>query len=106
MKTKMIFAIIFLMLLAAGPTQAGGDAARGKELASMDCIDCHGEAGEGVDDAPALAGLDEAYHVEQLQAYKSGERTDEGGLMGMTVEELSEQDMADVAAYYATLEKQ
>ena len=106
MKTKMIFPIILLVLLAAGPAQAGGDAANGAELASMDCIDCHGESGEGIDDAPALAGLDEAYHVEQLQAYKSGEKTDEGGLMRMTAEELSEQDMADLAAYYASLEKQ
>jgi len=105
-KAKMIFAIILLVLLAAGPAQAGGDAASGGALASMDCIDCHGEYGEGIDDAPALAGMGEAYLVEQLQAYKSGERTDEGGIMGMTVEELSEQDMANVAAYYASLEKQ
>lgn len=102
MKAPLIICI-FIALLLAGSAQAGGDAARGEEIASMDCIDCHGESGQGDEDTPPLAGLDEAYHVEQLKAYKSGERTDEGGLMAMTVEELSEQDMADLAAYYAAM---
>ncbi|MBT8048473.1 MAG: cytochrome c [Xanthomonadales bacterium] len=97
--------LTFVFFLACGTLHAGGDAAAGEELASMDCIDCHGEDGKGGDGTPALAGMDEAYLVEQLKAYKSGERTDEGGLMAMTVEELSEQDMANLAAYYATLEK-
>jgi cytochrome c553 len=102
-KNRLMFALIFGLLLASGAALAGGDPAKGGEIASMDCIDCHGEDGKGDSDTPPLAGMDEAYHVEQLKAYKSGERTDEGGLMAMTVEELSEQDMADLAAYYATL---
>jgi cytochrome c553 len=97
--------MMLVLLLASAVAEAGGDAAAGEELASMDCVDCHGEDGKGDGEIPSLAGLDEAYHVEQLKAYKSGDRTDEGGLMFMTVEELSEQDMADLAAYYATLEK-
>ena len=99
---KLVIAFVFVLSLACGALQAGGDAAKGKEL-SENCVDCHGANGEGLDDAPAIAGMDEMKHVEALKAYKSGERVDEGEVMQMFTEELSEQDMADLAAYYATL---
>lgn len=102
MKTRLIFALILMCSLAAGSLQAGGDAARGQEL-SVDCVDCHGDDGMGDDEFPALAGLDEAEHVAALKAYASGERVDESEMMGDIASELSEQDMADIAAYYATL---
>ena len=70
----------------------------------MDCADCHGEDGKGVDDSPPIAGLDETEHFEALKAYKSGERVDEEEIMMMFTEELSDQDMADLAAYYSTLD--
>ena len=100
---NLIFAVIFVLMLAAGAVQAGGDVARGQEL-SMDCADCHGEDGKGDDETPAIAGLEEANHVEQLLAFKTGERTDEDEMMLMYTEDLSDQDMADLAAYYATLD--
>ena len=50
-----------------------------------------------------LAGLDEAYFVEQMQAFKAGTREDKDDTMLMYAEDLSKQDMADLAAYYATL---
>lgn len=103
MTIKFMFATMFVLMLATSGVQAGGDAARGQEL-SVDCADCHGEDGLGDDESPALAGLEESYHVEQLQAFKSGERVDEDEMMGMYAEDLSEQDMADLAAYYATLD--
>jgi cytochrome c553 len=87
---------------AAGSMMAGGDAANGKAL-SVDCADCHGENGLGDDETTKLTGLDEAYFVEQMLAFKSGTRKDEGDTMMMYAENLSEQDMADLAAYYASL---
>ncbi|HMB58347.1 MAG TPA: hypothetical protein VKN35_00415, partial [Xanthomonadales bacterium] len=63
-----------------------------------------GENGLGDEDVPAIAGMDETKHVEALMGYKSGEIPDEDEEMLPYVEELSEQDMADLAAYYATLE--
>ena len=101
---KMLFAATFALLLVSGAALAAGDPAKGEELAA-NCVDCHGADGKGVDDAPAIAGMDEAAHVAALAAYKSGERTDEGEVMLMFTEELSDQDMADLAAYYATLPK-
>jgi len=100
---KLIIAFMFVLLMVAGAVQAGGDAARGQEL-SIDCADCHGDDGKGDDETPAIAGLDAAYQLEQLKAYKSGERTDEDELMLMYTEDLTDQDMADLAAYYATLD--
>lgn len=99
---KLIIAAIFLLLLATGSLQAGGDPAKGQELA-VDCADCHGEDGLGDEDIPGIAGLEKGYHVEQLKAYKSGERADEDEMMLDYVVDLSAQDMADLAAYFATL---
>lgn len=99
---NLLLTIVFAMILASGGVQAGGDSANGQSL-SVDCADCHGENGLGDDESPALAGLEEAYLIEQMQAYKSGERTDEDEVMIMYVEDLSDQDMADLAAYYASL---
>ena len=101
---KLIIAAMFILLMATGAVQAGGDTARGQEL-SVDCADCHGVEGKGDEDNPAIAGLDEAEHFEMLKAFKSGERVDEDEVMLMFTEELSEQDLADLAAYYATLAK-
>jgi cytochrome c553 len=102
---KLLMAVMFVFILVAGPVQAGGDPARGEEL-SVDCADCHGADGLGDEESPRLAGLDADYHVEQLMAYKSGERTDEDDIMSLYAEDLSEQDMKDLAAYYATLPKE
>jgi len=99
---KLMFATVFVLMLAAGSVQAGGDAAHGKELAT-DCADCHGADGKGDDETPTLLGHEEAYFVEQLKAFKSGARKDEDDTMLMYTEDLSEQDMADLAAYYASL---
>ena len=102
MTYRMIFALMVVLILAAGSVQAGGDAARGQEL-SADCADCHGDDGMGDDETPGLAGLAEADHIAALKGYASGERVDESEMMGDISSELSEQDMADLAAYYASM---
>ncbi len=99
----LIFAVMFILLSATGAVQAGGDPARGLEL-SADCADCHGADGKGDEDTPAIAGLDRVKHIDLLKGYKSGEIPDEDEMMLDYVAELSDQDMADLAAYYATLD--
>lgn len=99
---KLIIAMMFILMLAVGGVQAGGDAARGQELA-VDCADCHGDDGLGDEDIPAIAGMDAAEQLKELMDFKSGAREDEEEDMVDSVEDLSEQDMADLAAYYATL---
>ena len=96
---KLIVAFMFVLMMAAGTAQAGGNAENGKVL-SADCADCHGENGLGDEEVPAIAGMDEAAHVKKLTDFKSGAVDSE---MNDYVGELSEQDIADLAAYYASL---
>ena len=95
----MIVAMFLVLMLAAGGVQAGGDVTRGAELAT-DCADCHGDDGKGDDEVPGIAGKDAAEHAKMLADFKSGAIESE---MSDYVGDLSEQDMADIAAYYASL---
>jgi len=96
---KLIIAMMFFLMLAAGSAVAGGDVANGKAL-SADCADCHGEDGLGDEEVPGIAGIDAAEHAKQLTDFQSGAVDSE---MVDYVEGLSEQDILDLAAYYATL---
>jgi len=89
MKIRFLIATLFVIMLAAGTIQAGGDAANGQAL-SEDCAGCHGDDGKGDDETPALAGMDEAAHVAALKGYASGEREDESGMMADYAGDLSE----------------
>lgn len=99
---KLVVAMMFVLMLCAGNVFAGGDAANGEALAA-DCADCHGDDGLGDEDIPAIAGMDAAEHARALADFKSGARPDEDEMMVDYVADLSEQDMADLAAYFATL---
>jgi len=96
---KLIIALMFVLLMAAGAAQAGGDAANGKVL-SAECVDCHGDMGLGDDEVPGIAGMDAAEHAKKLNDFKSGAVESE---MNDYVGDLSDQDILDLAAYYATL---
>ena len=100
---KLIFAVTIMLFSAATMTHASGDAARGAEL-SDECTDCHGEDGLGDEEYPRIAGLDEDYLLEQLKLIKKGERSEEAEMMLWFFEDLEEQDLADLAAYYASLD--
>ena len=69
------------------------------------CASCHGKNGRGVGAAfPAIAGQSTAYVAAQLKAWKSGSRHGEPlGLMHAVAARLSDEQIAAVAAYYATL---
>src|ERR1700693_3393273 len=79
---------------------AAGDVQAGKTKAAA-CAGCHGANGEGVKPNPALAGKPEGEIVQALMDYKSGKRANP--IMKTFANQLSDQDMANVAAYYASL---
>jgi cytochrome c553 len=90
-------------LAAAIPASAQGDASAGMEKKQM-CEGCHGIAGYRtaypvVYSAPKLGGQSAAYIVKALKDYASGARKHPS--MNGVAGSLSEQDMADLAAYYA-----
>lgn len=94
----------WLARLAAKPR---GDARRGQALhQSLFCASCHGEAGVAPTlNWPHLAGQREAYTFKSLQDYQQGLRAggEHAALMASATEGMTPQEMADVAAWYATL---
>lgn len=83
---------------------AAGDAAAGKAK-SVTCAACHGV--EGISSLPInpnLAGQVPGYISAQLKAFKSGERVN--AVMAGQSAILSQQDMDDLDAYYASLPAQ
>jgi cytochrome c553 len=85
--------------LVLNAAHAAGDPAAGKKLAAQ-CASCHGPTGHSsAPNYPILAGQYEDYIIRALQDYKSGARKNPT-MQGMAAP-LSEQDMADLAAYYS-----
>lgn len=105
-KTSIILATLGLaacsgLVLA----EADGDIERGAEAAGV-CIACHQPDGSGMNVAsgeswPRLAGLEAAYIAKQLHDYQSGKRSNDSMMPFANM--LNEQQIADVAAYYASL---
>ena len=99
--SSLLRATFAVLLLAAGSAaHAAGDAARGK-LLSYTCLGCHGiENYKNVYptySVPKLAGQSPAYITAALLGYRSGDRSH--GTMHAHAASLSDQDIADVAAY-------
>jgi len=96
---KLTLALAATVMMAS-PVFAG-DVAAGKGK-SMMCGACHGAAGiSAVPMYPNLAGQKEMYLAKQLKDFKSGKRNDPT-MKGM-VAALSDADMDNLAAYYASL---
>ena len=97
---RLVVAILLMGALAADVAIAGGDPAAGKEK-SQSCVPCHGADGKSpAPNFPILAGQYEDYLLYSLKTYKSGARTN--AIMRGLVAALSEQDMKDLAAYFAS----
>jgi len=102
MKRTLLTAGIVALLGVAGAAQAGGDAQAGKAKAAT-CAGCHGPNGEGIAPNPALAGKADGQFIQAMKDYKSGKRPNP--LMKTFADQLSDQDVANLAAYYASLKK-
>ncbi len=85
---------------AASPALAA-DAAAGRQKAQT-CAVCHGPTGLSVTpDAPNLAGQPEIYLAAQLRAYRGGTRAHE--VMSLMAKPLTDDDIANLAAWFASL---
>ena len=91
---------LLLTLGLTGVAQAAGDAEAGQGKVAV-CAACHGADGNSpAPNFPKLAGQGERYLLKQLHDIKGGKRT----VLEMTgiLDNLSDQDMADIAAYFAS----
>ncbi len=102
MKKWFVFAAVFSMIGGAGQALAAGDAAAGKTK-SATCAGCHAADGNSMNpEWPSLAGQHAGYLVKQLKNFKDGDR--QNAMMAPMAAPLSDQDMEDLAAYFAAQE--
>lgn len=100
MKSGILFVSALMLTLGMSVAQSAGDAKAGQSKAAA-CAACHGMDGNSNGpEWPNLAGQNETYVVKQLKAFKSGQRSNV--LMTPQAQMLSDQDMEDVAAYFAS----
>ena len=96
------FAIILgvFMTLGSGFSMAG-DPAAGKAKSQI-CVGCHGVNGvSAIPTYPNLAGQKEQYLVASMKAYRDGQRNNP--IMSPMAKPLSDTDIANLAAYYASM---
>ena len=98
----------FLNLLAAAgvviavASPAGAADVKAGRQKVLQCQACHGLDGQAkLPDAPNLAGQTAVYLVKALKDFRSGARKND--MMALVVRNLSDDDIADLAAYFAAI---
>lgn len=99
-KSLLLVSAIVVLYGLVGSVQAGNvDAGKAK---SANCTGCHGMNGKSNNpNNPNLAGQKEAYLAKSIKAYRDGQRKDP--MMSSMVGGLSDSDIADLAAFYASV---
>ena len=98
---KLLASAILSCLLLAATTVQAGDPEAGKAKSAV-CAACHG--GTGISPTPAwpnLAGQKEQYLIQAITAYRDGTR--QNAQMSPMAKNLTDEDIANLAAYYANL---
>lgn len=100
-----LFAGIIAGVAVCSPASApASDATKGLAKAAI-CASCHGPVGiSPVPSYPNIAGQNPLYLEYALRRYRAGERSgDHAGMMFTVTQPLSDTDISDLAAYYASL---
>lgn len=100
---RVVAGILALMLVSSSVLAAGNSA--DGQAKSASCAACHGANGKAVNTIyPNLAGQNADYLALSLHAYKKGGRSGgQAGVMQAFSSSLSDQDISDLSAYYASL---
>jgi len=100
MKNYLVITTTLLISMAFTQAQAEGDIEAGKTK-SAPCVACHGVDGNSVNpEWPKLGGQHEGYLIQQLLYFSNGER--DNAIMKGMAGNLTDQDRADLAAYFAS----
>lgn len=110
---KIITSASLAICLASAATSAAEDAAAAAEgdaaagqAKSASCVACHGQNGNSINPAwPKIGGQHARYIAKELRDLKAGKGRS-NALMAPIVAGLDEQDMQDLAAYFATQQMQ
>jgi cytochrome c553 len=102
-KSALVAFTVALLLVANIPSVfAAGNVTTGRHKA-LQCQTCHGLDGlSKLPEAPNLGGQPEPYLVKSLNDFRQGVRKND--MMSLVVQQLSDQDVADLAAFYAAIE--
>ena len=93
--------IFFVAAMTLSLPALAADPQSGRAKAAA-CAVCHGQAGiSTLPNAPHLAGQPAIYLEEQLRNFRSGKRQSE--VMSVVAKPLSDADIADLAAWFATI---
>lgn len=95
--------LTFALVVLAGTTgnAIAGDAAAGKAKYAQ-CASCHGQKAEGMPNlGKKLSDKDAAYIKTQIDAFKSGARTNP--MMDAMAKTITDTDIENLAAYFATI---
>jgi cytochrome c553 len=98
---KHLLGLALVAAAVAAPSAFAGDPEAGKQK-SATCEACHGPDGKGTNPMyPVIAGQYEDYLVHALKAYRDGTRNN--AIMAGLAAPLSDEDIKDLAAYYAAM---
>lgn len=103
--TTLAAAALAAVTLTTAPAKAQptGNPEAGKAKAAL-CVACHGPDGISINPLwPSLAGQQGPYLAKQIRAFRDGERVEP--TMQPFVANLTDQDVEDIAAYYASLSR-
>jgi cytochrome c553 len=99
MKKLFVAGMLFFAAFSMVPAAMAGNAEAGKTKAAA-CGGCHGMDGNSMIPAyPKLAGQNEAYIVKQIKDFKANSTRQNAIMLGMAAG-LSDEDAADIGAYY------
>src|SRR5215470_2314607 len=102
-RTPIAFVCVYALAAGLGATGSGtaADIKAGRQKA-LQCQTCHGLDGQAkLPDAPNLAGQTDVYLAKALKDYRGGARKND--MMSLVVRNLTDADIADLAAYYAAI---
>jgi len=107
MKNKRFLAVLSALALSVASSMAlaePGDKERGEQRAAT-CGGCHGEGGNSSIPSmyPSIAGMPAEEMITILKEFRDGERDD--AQMAPQAASLSDQEIRDLAAYYAAQER-
>lgn len=100
-KHRWLMTSITLAFVGFNSLAYSADNAEKVKTLTATCVACHGEQGLSVSPAfPNLAGQYQDYTIQALKAYRAGDR--QNPIMAPMAANLSDQDIEDLAAYYAS----
>lgn len=77
-----------------------GDVAAGQARYEVNCVNCHGAAGQGMASFPAISGREATYIVDRLETYRAREMVGPNSAIMMSLaSELSDEDIANLSAF-------